>query len=94
MAPAKVLLQVPDMHCDGCAHAIQNSLRALEGVREVAADPRTKEVRVHWDGGADGSERIAEVLASEGFRVQRTEHVDGNRELAGLHEARCEVGVR
>lgn len=60
----------------------------------MAADPRTKEVRVHWDGGGDGSERIVEVLASEGFRVQHTKHVDGNKELAGLHEARCEVGVR
>ena len=94
VAPTELLLQVRDMHCDGCAHAIQDSLGALEGVREVAADPHTREVRVHWDGGADGSERIAEVLASEGFRVQRTEHVDGNKELAGLHEARCEAGVR
>ena len=75
-------------------HVIQDRLGALEGVREVAADPHTREVRVRWDGGADGSERIAEVLASAGFRVERTEHVDGNKELAGLHEARCEVGVR
>ncbi len=93
-ASTKLLLQVPDMHCAGCARTIQDRLGALEEVTNVAADPRTKEVRVRWEGGAEDGERIAEVLASAGFRVQRTEHVEGDKELDGLHEARCEVGVR
>ncbi len=78
VTPTELLLQVPDIHCEGCAHAIEDRLGGLEEVTGVAADPRTKEVRVHWAGGAEGGERIAEVLASGGFRVQRTEHVDGD----------------
>ncbi len=78
VTPTKLLLQVPDMHCEGCAHTIPDRLGGLEEVTDVAADPRTKEVRVDWEGGAEGGERLAEVLASAGFRVQRTEHVHGN----------------
>jgi len=78
VARTNLLLQVPDMHCAGCARTIQDRLGGLEDVTGVAADPRTKEVRVDWEGGAEADERLAEVLASAGFRVQRTEHVDGN----------------
>ena len=78
VTPTKLLLQVPDMHCEGCARTIQDRLGGLEEVTDVAADPQTKEVRVDWEGGAEAGERLAEVLANAGFRVQRTEHVDGN----------------
>ena len=44
VTPTKLLLQVPDMHCEGCARTIQD--------------------------------RLAEVLANVGFRVQRSEHVE------------------
>ncbi len=64
------------MHCEGCARTIQDALGSLEGVKDAAADPGTKEVRVQWDGGAEPGERIAEVLASAGFRVQRIEYTD------------------
>ncbi len=78
VTPTKLLLQVPDMHCEGCARTIQNRLGGLEEVTDVAADPRTKEVRVDWEGDAEAGERLSEVLASAGFRVQRTDHVDGS----------------
>ncbi len=71
--PAKLLIQVPDMHCEGCARTVQNRLEGLEEVTEVSADPTTKQVRVDWEGGGEAGERLAEVLASAGFRVQRTE---------------------
>jgi copper chaperone CopZ len=75
-APTKLVLQVPDMHCEGCARTIQDALGSLEGVTDAAADPGTQEVRVQWDGGAEAGERIAGVLASAGFRVERTEYGD------------------
>ncbi|GMR13549.1 MAG: heavy metal translocating P-type ATPase [Gemmatimonadota bacterium] len=72
---AKFLLQVPDMNCEGCARTVQTRLDGLEEVTQVSADPTTKEVRVDWEGEAEAGERLAEVLASAGFRVQRTDHV-------------------
>ncbi|MFQ5705326.1 MAG: heavy metal translocating P-type ATPase [Gemmatimonadales bacterium] len=77
VAPTRLLLQVPDMHCEGCARTIQETLGSLEGVTDVEADPRTKEVRVCWDGDYEGGDRMAGALASTGFRVQRTDHIDG-----------------
>jgi len=74
--PTRVLLQVPDMHCEGCARTIRDRLGGLEEVADVAADPRTREVRVEWEGGAEASERLAEVLAHAGFRVERAEYTD------------------
>ncbi|MFQ6046975.1 MAG: HAD-IC family P-type ATPase, partial [Gemmatimonadales bacterium] len=76
VASTRLLLRVPDMHCEGCAHMIQDRLGSLEGVTEVAADPRTKEVSVRWEGEADGNERIAQALGSGGFRVQRMEYAN------------------
>ncbi len=81
-ALTKLLLQVPDMHCEGCARTIRDRLGGLEEVTDVAADPRTKEVTVDWEGDAEPGERLAEVLASAGFRVQRTDHTDGSVECA------------
>ena len=51
----------------------------------MAADPQTKEVRVDWEGGSEAGERLAEVLASVVFRVQRTEQVDGDGRVL-VHE--------
>ena len=88
MTPTKLLLQVPDMHCEGCARTIEDRLGALKSVTDVVADSRTKEVRVRWEGGAEGGERIAEVLAGAGFRVRRTEHFDSNGRHAGSERSR------
>ncbi len=78
MRPTQLVLQVPDMHCEGCARTIQERLSRLEDVSNVTVDPRTKKVVVEWWGSAKTGERLTEVMASAGFRVQRTEFLDGN----------------
>ena len=78
VTPARLLLRVPDMHCEGCARTIQDRLGGLEEVTGVTADPETKEVQVDWDGGTDAGERVAGILAENGFRIQRIDHVGGN----------------
>jgi len=76
--PTRLVFQVPDMHCEGCARTIEARLCQLADVTDVAVDHRTKNVRVEWHGGDKPGERLTEVLASAGFRVQRAKLFDGN----------------
>jgi P-type Cu+ transporter len=73
MSETRLLLEVPDMHCEGCATTIRDRLGGLEGVTDVVADPRTKEVRVGWKGRGRPREKVAESLSGAGFHVKHSE---------------------
>jgi P-type Cu+ transporter len=70
---ARLLLEVPDMHCEGCATTIRDRLGGLDGVTDVVADPRTKEVRVGWKGRGRPRETVAETVTGAGFHVKHSE---------------------
>ncbi|MBI4513906.1 MAG: heavy metal translocating P-type ATPase [Gemmatimonadetes bacterium] len=72
----KLILEVPDMHCEGCARAIAAAVKRLGPGWEIDADVATKRVRVRGEGGRPDGERVAEAVAAAGFRVRSLEHVD------------------
>ncbi|MBI1196186.1 MAG: cadmium-translocating P-type ATPase [Gammaproteobacteria bacterium] len=59
-------LTVPTMHCAGCLAAIQDTLKALPGVRTVEGELEGKRVRVQVDDPAVGRERLCAALIAIG----------------------------
>jgi Copper chaperone len=49
---SEIVLSVPGMHCDHCAHAISQEVGAVAGVTAVHVDLAAKTVRVHGTGDA------------------------------------------
>ena len=49
MAEAKAVLQIEGMTCDGCAQAIQYSLKRKKGVKQVKVNWRTGQGEVTFD---------------------------------------------
>ena len=56
----------PDIVCGGCAGAIKNALRKVEGVSNVEVDVDAKRVSVEH-GGDVSREEIVDILDRAGF---------------------------
>ena len=64
----EVVLKVEGMHCEGCENRIKNVLKTIEGIQEVNADHKTKEVVIKADQNVDLNE-VKERLTDIGFDV-------------------------
>ena len=64
----EVVLKVEGMHCEGCENRIKNVLKTIEGIQEVDASYKTKEVVIKADENVDLNE-VKERLADIGFDV-------------------------
>lgn len=51
MTEPQLVLQVPDMTCDHCVHAVTTEIAKVDGVTDVRVDLDTKRVEV--DGTTD-----------------------------------------
>lgn len=60
---------VKNMHCTDCAALIDDTLRALPGVRAAHVVYRTRAVEVELDPGRTSSTTVTEAIAELGFRV-------------------------
>ncbi len=69
--PARVVLEVPSLHCSNCLAGVMASVSALPEVASVEGDLARKEVFVTYRGGRDAEERIREKVLKAG-------HVIGN----------------
>src|SRR5213594_3454748 len=49
---ARITLNVPDIDCEHCEHAITEALSPVAGVRSVQVDIPTKQVRLDYDESA------------------------------------------
>jgi copper chaperone len=52
---------VPNISCGHCVHTIENELGELEGVKNVKADEKSKNVTVEWNTPASW-EKIVSTL--------------------------------
>ncbi|HVK06951.1 MAG TPA: heavy-metal-associated domain-containing protein [Armatimonadaceae bacterium] len=59
--------RAPDIHCGGCANAIQRALNAREGVESVAVDVAGKAVTVRYAEGKVTPGDIRAALGRAGF---------------------------
>ncbi len=65
------VLRVEGMHCEGCAHAVKNTLTSLQGVERVMVMLGEGKVIVAYNPEMIGVERIADAIEAIGYRVKR-----------------------
>ncbi len=70
---AVTILNVPDISCAHCEHAVTQALTPVEGVQAVQVDIPAKQVCVEYDENAVGVEQMREVLAEEDYPVASAE---------------------
>lgn len=68
MNPHGVSLRARGMHCSGCEHIIEVSVRQLPGVRQVKADYPSETVAVVFDPSVTCLEDICAAIARKGYR--------------------------
>jgi transposase/copper chaperone CopZ len=62
--------RIRNMHCDACAALIDDTLRALPGVRTAHATYRTREIQVELDPLRTSPETVTEAITELGFQVR------------------------
>jgi transposase/copper chaperone CopZ len=67
---ARHVVTITDMHCDGCAALIDDTLRAVPGVRSVRATRTAGTVEVDLDPRRTEPATVVSVLVDLGFRVR------------------------
>lgn len=62
-------LQVPGMHCGGCATRIEEAVKHVEGVRRVKADLMAHTVDVAFDSEKADEATVRSVIEKTGYEV-------------------------
>ena len=88
MSESGVTLHAHGMHCHGCEHIIETSVRKLPGVRSVKADYPTETVTVAFDLAATSLDKIRAKIEQAGYRTYELDDPKRRRstfvKLAGL----------
>jgi len=67
---ARTVLNVPDISCEHCEHAITTALGPVEGVSDVSVDIDQRRVTVVYDETVVGVDRFKAVLQDEEYPVE------------------------
>ena len=65
-----VLIQIEGMHCHRCEAAIQRSLGAFPGVREVEVDFPSGQASVLHEVGSVTAKQLMEAINAAGYRAK------------------------
>ena len=75
---SQIILEVPDISCDHCAHAITQALQGEPGVQGVQVDIPGKAVQLDYDEATLDMAHVNAVLDDEGYPVAGTHAPDPN----------------
>ncbi len=67
---ATTVLNVPDISCEHCEHAITSALIPVEGVRTVNVDIPARQVRVDYDEAHVSVDRMKDILQEKDYPVE------------------------
>lgn len=70
MTDETITFRAHGMHCHGCEHVIEASLKKLPGVRNVRASYPTETVTVDYDAALTGFGAIRDSVEDNGYRVE------------------------
>jgi copper chaperone len=62
-------LNVPDISCEHCQHAITSALLPVASIADVRVDIPSKQVHVTYDARVVDTERMESILADEDYPV-------------------------
>jgi copper chaperone len=66
---ATTILNVPDISCEHCEHAITTALTPVAGVQRVSVDIPARQVLVQYDEAAVDVEKLKVILDEEDYPV-------------------------
>jgi copper chaperone len=66
----KVVLNVPDISCEHCQHAIEGALSKEAGVVAVHVDVLGRQVFLDYDPSAITLDAVSAILDDEGYAIQ------------------------
>ena len=69
MAVTEENLRVEGMSCNHCKMAVEKAVKSLPGVSGAVADPDSGSVRVTYDPGVVGIDKIATAIDRSGYKV-------------------------
>ena len=67
----KITLKIKGMHCTSCAMNIDGALEDTEGVQSAETSYAQSKVTVNFDPKKIDQEKIAKIIADEGYEVER-----------------------
>ncbi len=70
MTVQQAIIRVRQIHCTGCERRIEQAVTQVDGVRQVKADHRHREVRVVLDDRRTSDAAIRASIERAGFEVQ------------------------
>ncbi len=70
MAQIKLLLNIAGMQCEHCRRSVEEALKAVPGVREVAVDLAGGTAEVVYEPAAAGPETLKKAVAGAGDTVK------------------------
>jgi copper chaperone len=73
---SQIILEVPDISCNHCAHTITEALQSEPGVQGVQVDIPAKLVQLDYDATALDMDHLRAVLDEEGYPVAGTHAAD------------------
>ena len=65
-----VLIQIEGMHCHRCENAIQRTLGAFPGVREVEVDFPSGQASVLHERGSVTTQQLLDAITNAGYRAK------------------------
>ncbi len=69
MAKATAILQVHDLHCDGCARTVTRTLYQQPGVLAVQPDVAERTVLIEYEPGDITTATLRQTVEAVGFTV-------------------------
>jgi copper chaperone len=75
---SQIILEVPDISCNHCAHTITEALQGEPGVQGVQVDIPAKLVQLDYDDTTLNMDHLRAVLDEEGYPVAGTRAADPN----------------
>ena len=65
----KIILDVPDISCEHCQHAIEGALSKEDGVDSVRVDVETKKVYLDYNPAILSLDQVGAILDDEGYVI-------------------------
>ena len=81
MSESGVTFHAHGMHCHGCEHIIETSVRKLPGIRSVKADYPAEKVTVAFDPAAVDLDKIRATIEQTGYRTYELDDPKRRRSL-------------
>jgi copper chaperone CopZ len=72
----KLNLKVDGMNCAHCAHAVEKSLKSVEGITAAQADFASGDVTIDFIGDQPGYETLEPALRKGGYTLVKKEEAE------------------